>query len=1603
MIRMRIVRWGLLLGTLILAGSPAWAARADSVWQAVRETSLAVPITERVLASGRHAVRRLDPNALGALLAQAPHEGDVDASLSGVTIALPMPDGRLADFHIVESPVMEPELQAQHPEIRTYRGQGIDDPTATVRFDWTPRGFHALVLSGRGTIVLEPYSKRDRVHYISYDKRDFRRRTPVQFRCGVTGRPIDEGSLESLSAEAPVLQPFAGVRVYRLALAADHEYVTAVGCGTDPNCALAAMTTSVNDVNAVYERDLAVHLNLISGTNIIFTDPSSDPYTDNNGEAMLTQNQTTLDSIITNSNYDIGHVFSTGGGGLAEVGVVCATGGKAHGVTGSSNPEGPDFDIDYVAHEMGHEFGADHTFNGTVGACGGGNRSPSTAYEPGSGSTIMAYAGICGSQNLQPHSDAYFHLISLSEITTYMNQGGGCVVASNSSGDAPPTLDGFPQTNYTIPLGTPFALTASATAHLGGDSITYAWEDYDLAHAPSPPDTDSSTLRPIFRSFSPSSSGTRTFPQLSDILSNHTTYGESLPTWPWVRTFQVTARDNHAGGGAVSTQAITVTIDGNAGPFRVTAPNASTAAWPAGGSANVAWDVANTTGSITQCANVDILLSTDGGTTFPSMLASAVANSGSSVVSVPTVLTTQARVKVACTGNIFFGISSADFLIAPPISVAATNSPVTEGNSGTTNATFTVTLGHSPTQVVTASYATASGTATSGSDFVPTSGVLTFDASTTVLSQIVNVPVIGDTTYERDETFTLNLTAASNAAIVTASATATILNDDQPPVASIDNASSLEGNSGQHNMVLTARLNAKSGVPAIVTWATSDGTAHAGIDYVATGGTLTFAPGTTTHTLAVPVIGNTSCDPNRTFSVNITAVGNDPVNGLPTAQIGASGVGTIVDDDGAGTFSFSLANYTTSEKAASALIKVSRVNGPGLGSVDYAASDGTAVYGTDYGATPTPVAGTLKFAARQTSATFSVPIIHDTLNEPNKTVLFKLGNPQGCFAGLGSQSTSLLTITDSNPAGTLSLSAPSYVVNEPASPPAAAATITVKRAGGTASGVTVQWTLTDGTASFGTDYSTPGGLQTGTLTFGAGATSATFQVLALPESTTEGNKTLGISLSNPGGGAVLGIPATSVLTVVEEGPSVQFAQANYSVSESAKQAVITVKRTGSLAPPMTVDYGMSNGTAQAGTDYVATSSTLSFGPGVASRTFAVGLLNDNAVAGDKSLNLMLSGATLAGMPGNYLGTTPGAGGAGTATLTITDLQETVAFSVPTYGVSETLPQAIITVKRSGKALGTVTVDYATSDGSAVAADGDYSATSGTLTFGQGVVSRTFAVRVFYQNSDEGTETVNLTLSNAVGALITGTNPAVLNLLDKEATFHFSAAKYTLAEAKGKIAIAVARTGSTAAAAFVDYSTSDGSATAGADYVTSSGTLTFAPGVVSRTFTVSAINDGVAEPSQTVNLALTQTAPGNPAAGDLPIGTPGQAVLTITNAYKAGNAQLSAANYSVAEPAPATTIDVAITVSRTGGTSAGATVDWTLTDGTAVFGTDYTTLSATQTGTLTFAAGQLSQSFVVTVMNDGTSGANKSLGIGLGNPGGGLTLGPQSSATLWIVE
>ncbi len=657
MSRIRAIVLVSLLPMALAVSSAASAADGAEFWQDLGNYGRSSPLRadgERWLA--------LDERAMVRKLSTLSAPGQ-----DSVVLSLPTADGSFKLFAMTPSIVMAPGLQANFPNIRTYEGRAIDGAAASVRLETGPNGFGAMIFdseAGVGMIELDRASG----HYVSYERKHFI--GVRQARC--LGQPVGRGGW-SISGQASVPPtrdaPQAvgpTLRTYRTAIAATGEYTAFFG-GTVVG-GQAAIVTAVNRVNQIYQTELGLRLVLVANnSSLVFTNAGTDGYTNDDGFAMLDENQAKLDTLIGSANYDFGHVFSTGGGGVAALGSICIAGQKALGVTGLPTPVGDPFYVDYVAHEMGHQLGGDHTFNGTTGACGGGNREGPSAFEPGSGSTIMSYAGICGGEDLQNNSDPFFHIRSLDQIHSYSQSGGGNTCGTTTAtGNGTPVI--APVANSTIPMGTPFMLTASATDP-NGDALTYDWQQYNLGTA-SPPNTDNGS-RPIFRAFRPTTSPTRLFPRLSDILAGTASLGESLPTTTRTLRFRVAVRDNRSGGGGAQWSGATapavaetmVSVISTAGPFTISNLN-TPATLAAGSSQALSWNVASTTAAPVNCANVEIAFSTNAGANF-TVLTASTANDGNENFVVPGTATTQGRIRVRCASSIFFDINNANLTVAP--------------------------------------------------------------------------------------------------------------------------------------------------------------------------------------------------------------------------------------------------------------------------------------------------------------------------------------------------------------------------------------------------------------------------------------------------------------------------------------------------------------------------------------------------------------------------------------------------------------------------------------------------------------------------------------------------------------------------------------------------------------------------------------------------------------------------------------------------------------------------------------------------------------------------------------------------------------------------
>jgi subtilisin-like proprotein convertase family protein len=662
---------------IILLLSCNYAVHAqENFWVDVTESSIGFKHDPKVNLPKQYRTLRLDTGRLRRALHSAPAEFSTAAQANPLLLMLPMPNGSFARFKIVQTAIMEPGLSARFSTIKTFGGQGIDDLYATIKLDWTAFGLHVQILSPvTGAVYIDPYSTESREHYLSYNKKDLAVKPffDDKVKAGTARRM--NGSLEQRTTAEDCVG--GTLRQYRLAIACTWEYAVAVGGRqVTPAQALSAIVTTINRVDGVYESEVGIRMVLVDNNDkIIFTDSVAQPFKGNkDAEILMNESQQVIDGLIGRNNYDIGHTFSTGAGGYAGVGVVCDVRSKAQGVTGSRVPMGDPFNIDFVAHEFGHQFGANHTFNAATGNCGGSNGNSTTNVEPGSGSTIMGYAGIClAVNNLQPNSLPYFHTTSRKEILSFITSQGGriCAVPITTGNNVPIVNAGA---DFIIPRSTPFLLSGSGS-DVDADPLSYSWEEVNAGG----PFTDWDKPlgdAPIFRSFAPAISPVRYFPQLGDLVNNKTTIGEILPSYARILKFSLTARDNRAGGGGICTDETSITVAAGAGPFIVTSPNTGTT-WNVGTFTTITWDVAKTNLAPVNCASVNIELSMDGGLTFPITLSSNTPNDGTEEIVVPNNITTKARVRVISSDNIFFDISNENFIIKGTSDLTFTfNNPV---------------------------------------------------------------------------------------------------------------------------------------------------------------------------------------------------------------------------------------------------------------------------------------------------------------------------------------------------------------------------------------------------------------------------------------------------------------------------------------------------------------------------------------------------------------------------------------------------------------------------------------------------------------------------------------------------------------------------------------------------------------------------------------------------------------------------------------------------------------------------------------------------------------------------------------------------------------
>ena len=691
----------------------------------------------------------LDFTSLKKVLNSSPKR-DLASKHSNVIITLPNVEGRLDKFKVYENSNLAPELAAKFPEIKSYVAVGVDNPSVRAYLSSSPLGFKGMIVyPSKETVFIEPLSN-DGLNYSVYKTSD-RKQVFSKFNCN-DGHEVTDFTNQIIENSAFLRgADDSKLRTFRLAVSCTGEYAAYFG-GTKA-LALAGINNTLTRVNGIFERDFGVRLQLVANNDmVVFTDGLTDPYS--TSAYLANELQTTLNNNIGDANFDLGHLFdpSNAGGNSGGIGCVGITNSKGKAYSSKSNPSGDLFDIQFVAHEMAHQLGAKHTFTYVT------ESSNTAQMEPGSGSTIMSYAGKTV-KDIQATYDNYFHAISIQQVTDKIKT--LTCGTLTSTGNAVPVVNAG--LDYTIPKGTPFMLVGSATDADSADQLTYSWEQIDLGNATTTVPASTNVTGVLFRSFNPSTSATRYFPTLNTILSGSTStpgyriISETLPAVARTLNFRLTVRDNKVGGGANNSDDVIVTVDAMSGPFTVDTQNTTTS-FAAGTSQTINWTVAGTNANGINCMNVDILLSTDGGLTFPITLVAGTPNDGSQAVVIPNVSGTTNRIMVKGTNHIFFDINNSDFTITGS-GLADTSAPTTTiiSASGTTTSSTNLSWNVSSDNIGVTGYkvyqngvlkatTTATSLVVSGLSAATTYGfyVTAYDAAgnTSVASNTLNVTTL---------------------------------------------------------------------------------------------------------------------------------------------------------------------------------------------------------------------------------------------------------------------------------------------------------------------------------------------------------------------------------------------------------------------------------------------------------------------------------------------------------------------------------------------------------------------------------------------------------------------------------------------------------------------------------------------------------------------------------------------------------------------------------------------------------------------------------------------------------------------------------------------
>lgn len=874
---------------------------------------------------------------------------------------------------------------------------------------------------------------------------------------------------------------------------------------------------------------------------------------------------------------------------------------------------------------------------------------------------------------------------------------------------------------------------------------------------------------------------------------------------------------------------------------------------------------------------------------------------------------------------------------------------VTEGNTGTKNLNFTVSLGPASGRTVTVDFSSLPVTASPGSDYQAASGTLTFSPGQS--SKTISIAIVGDTLAEPDETLLVRLANAAGAVLLHAEGVGTIVNDDV--ALSIGNVLVTEGNSGVVTASFPVMLSAPVAHEVRVNYATANGTASSGADYVAASGTLVLAPGQTTGTISVLVIGDTRNETDETVLVNLSGA-----SGAVLAD--SQGSAVVTDDDPLPTISVANANVAEGDNGSATLrftVSLSAVSGRNV-TVAYTTADGTARAAADY----TAKSGALTFFSGTTQQTVSIALTGDSVPEDDETLLLTLSDPAGAVLVGGPAMGTILDDDNVTISDTMVTEADSGITF---------AVITMSLASPRDHEIRVDYVTSGGSASVGVDYVAV----SGTLVLAAGQTQVTISVPIIADRRDEVDETILLNLTNPIGFPL--VDAQLVATIIDDDLPPEVSVVGATVSEGnagTKNLALTLNLSEASGKTVTVPYTTADGTATAGNDYVPRSGSFSFLPGATSVTVNVTINGDTVAEGNETVLLDLSPATNGTLLGNQI----------VGLIADDDPLPlvSIADAKTTEGTSGSRTLSF-TVTLSAASTATVTVPFTTSPQTAQSGV-DFAATSGTLTFSPGQTSRTVVVPLVTDTLAEPDETFLVTLGSPTGAIILD-GEAIGTIQNDDTTLRISDAVVTegddgLPAATFVVTLSAAVNFEVQAA----YATASVSAAAGSDFIAAGGTIVFAPGQTSQSITVTTIGDRRDEADETFNVNLS--APVNAQLAD------GQGVGTILDDDALPVVTIQAA--SLAEGNAGTkNLNLNVLLSEASGRT--VTVQYATTGGTATAGSDY----QVKYGTVTFFAGWVAQTISIPLVGDTLPELDETLLVTLSNPGGAVIGTSQATGTI----